>query len=197
MSKALTNPLQSIIKQAAATLPASTGKVATQQARINRRTGETVILVDVSISMDGPAWGAQRKIDVLRDAVDVIRQRQPCKLIAFSAAARDVERVPEPEANTDLVAGLKAAQAHDPGITLVISDGLPDNEHAALDVARTFRGAIDVLYIGPEGESKAIAFMRRLAATADGNVTINDISNAVGVQRLTHMITAMLPAPRN
>jgi hypothetical protein len=194
-SKELTNPLQRILANAAATLPVTTGRVALEAARIDRRRGGVVILADVSQSMDSPAWGVLRKIDVLREAVDMTMRRSACTLIAFSAAAVEVQHIPEPDANTDLAAGLRAAQSHDPGVTLVISDGQPDDDAAALAVARSFRGVINVLYVGPDSDAAAIAFMRRLAAAADGDVSVNDI-RGVDAARLTQSITALLPGPQ-
>lgn len=168
--------LQQLVKKAGQTLPAHTGAVAAQQARIDRRRGGAVILADVSYSMGGPAWGGQRKIDVLRQAVAGAMQQTGAQLVAFSAAPRNVSSVPEPESNTDLAAALRHVKDMNPGVTLIISDGLPDNEAAALAVARTFRGAIDVLYIGPETNHAAIAFMKKLSAAADGTVRTHDVA---------------------
>lgn len=75
----------------------------------------------------------------------------------FSATAQEVQSVPEPENNTNLAQALREVQRLDPGVTLVISDGQPDNARAALDVASTFRGAIDVLYIGNDKDYAAIS----------------------------------------
>ncbi len=197
MSKALTNPLQALVKKAATSLPATTGKVATQQQRIERRVGGIVILADISGSMESPAWSDRRKIDVLREAVDEVMLRSDCRLIAFSREAREVKRIPDAtEANTNLVAALEAARVFDPGQTLVISDGQPDNEAAALALARQFRGAIDVLYIGPDTDRAAISFMQKLAAAADGAVSINDLKSESGTKMLAHTLTKLLPAKK-
>jgi len=179
----LTNPLQGVLRAAARTLPATTGRVAAQQQRIDRRRGAAVILADISASMAGAAWGGQRKIDVLREAVSGAQQQRTARLVVFSSAPRDASAVPEPESNTDLAAALTFASAADPGVTLVISDGHPDNPAAALAVAQTFRGAIDVLYVGPESDHAAIDFMRKLAAAAGGDTLRHDIG-ALGNARL-------------
>ena len=103
------NPLAAIVKKAAA-LPAVTGRVAAQQARIDRRNGCVVIVADVSYSMADTAFGGhQRKIDVLRDAVDSVRTSIEARLIAFSRRAEFVATLPEPVGNTDLAAALKLA----------------------------------------------------------------------------------------
>lgn len=195
--KQIANPMQALLRKAATTLPAQTGRVAVQQQRIDRRMGARIILADVSHSMESPAWGGLRKIDVLRQAVALTMQRDPkCRLIAFSKHAREVSVVPEPGSNTDLVAGLEAARAHDPGVLLLISDGQPDDPKSALRIAQSWRGAIDVLYIGPDSDAAAIAFMRQLAAAAAGDVRVNDIGKAGGIQKLAQSIAALLPGPR-
>lgn len=196
MSKELTNPLQRLIAKAGSTLPTTTGRVATQQARLDRRQGEVVILADISHSMESIAWGQRRKIDVLREAVEAAQERQPARLIAFSAQPREVQRIPEPESSTNLTAALQAALRYNPGVTLVISDGQPDNERSALAIAAQFRGVIDVLYVGPDMDRAAIGFMRRLAAAAGGEMVSNDISSQAGAQRLLACIAGLLPAPR-
>ncbi len=144
--------------------------------------------------MESVAEDGRRKIDILRDAVDAARG--PARLIAFSRTAREVEQIPEPESNTDLVAGLALAKSLDPGTTLLISDGEPDNEAAALALARTYRGAIDVLYIGSADNFRAIDFMRRLASAAGGGVTLNDITARDGARLLQQRIAGLLSGPQ-
>lgn len=77
--------------------------------------------------------------------------------------------------------------------TLVISDGSPDNATTALGLAAQFRGVIDVLYIGPENDVEAIAFMRELAAAGGGRLRIEDLSTPHGAGNLLTSIAGMLP----
>ena len=186
------NPLQGLLKRAAQTLPATTGKVAVQQERIDRRRGQSIILADISASMGSYANGDRRKIDILREAIAAVTQNSPARLFVFSKSVRAVHAIPEPENNTALAPALLHVQQFDPGVTLVISDGQPDNAKDALDVARTFRGAIDVLYIGPESDAKAIAFMRQLAAAAGGEVRVHDLAKLGNTRQLIGHIAGLL-----
>jgi hypothetical protein len=194
MSNLPANPLQGILQRAAQTLPATTGKVAVQQERLARRSGQLVILADISASMGGPASGGQRKIDVLRQAVVGAIQQVQARLFVFSKGAREVRAnaIPEPEDNTNLAAGLDAVRQLDPGVTLVISDGQPDNAGAALESARQFRGAIDVLYVGPESDTAAIQFMRQLARIGGGDVRVHDVAKLGNAQQLLGHIAGLL-----
>lgn len=192
MSNLPVNPLQNLVRRAAQTLPATTGKVAVQQTRLNRRQGAVVILADISTSMSAPAPGGQRKIDVLREAVDGARQQAGARLFVFSGDTREVPVVPEPERNTNLARALDRVRALDPGVTLVISDGQPDNAAKALEAARKFRGAIDVLYIGPDSDSAAVAFMRSLAQAGGGDVRVHDVAKLGGARQLIGHIAGLL-----
>ena len=192
MSNLPANPLQGILQCAARTLPATTGKVAVQQERLDRRVGQMVILADISASMSGPASGGLRKIDVLRQAVVGATQQVHARLFVFSKGAREVSAIPEPEDNTNLAAALDAVRQLDPGVTLVISDGQPDHAEAALRAARQFRGAIDVLYVGPESDTAAIQFMRQLARLGGGDVRMHDVAKLGNAQQLLRHIAGLL-----
>lgn len=192
MSNLPANPLQGILKRAAQALPVTTGKVAVQQERIDRRRGQVVILADISASMGASAPGGQRKIDVLRQAVVGATLQVPARLFVFSQATREVHAIPEPEHNTNLAAALQAVRPLDPGVTLVISDGQPDNAAAALEAARQFRGAIDVLYVGPESDTAAIQFMQQLARVGGGDVRVHDVARLGNAQQLLGHIAGLL-----
>jgi Mg-chelatase subunit ChlD len=194
MGRDITNPLQGLVKRAAGSLPAKTGRVAAQQERINRRAGETIVLADISASMAAPAWGGKRCIDILREAVAGARTQRAVRLFAFSNSTREVDSIPEPELSTDLANALEHVRALDPGVTLVISDGQPNNAARALEVAAQFRGVIDVLYIGLESDTAAMEFMRRLARAAGGDVRAHDVLRLGNAPALLSHIAALLPA---
>lgn len=182
MTGPLAHPLQGLIAKAAQTLPARTGMVATVQERMQRiGQGGTVILADVSGSMKSVAWGGRTKHSVLREAIAATMERGPFRLIAFAAAAVELSsaaQLPAADGGAALHLGLQAASACEPGRILVISDGAPDSEEAALQQAASFGGVIDVLYIGPDSDAAAMSFLQRLARAGHGCFHGSDIARA-------------------
>ncbi|USR37574.1 VWA domain-containing protein [Ectopseudomonas hydrolytica] len=201
MSKQLSNPLQALIRKSASTLPTNTGNVARYEERLNRTEGPRIIVADLSGSMESPAWGQRRKLDLLREAVDGILANalEPMRLIAFAGAPVDgINQLPSNslDGGTALHLALDCAATHKPLATLVISDGQPDNEELALAAARRLPGRIDVLYIGPDVEQSAIQFMRRLAQLGCGNYAANDVAKAGQPALLQSIRQLLLDAPR-
>jgi hypothetical protein len=176
MSNDLTSPLQALLNKAAKNLPVKTGKVEEMQRKFDRRKGQVVVLADISGSMSAEAFGGKTKLEYLRIAVDIILKKYQARLFVFSDSAREVKSIPdEAYGGTALHIALDAVSKIDPGVTLVISDGHPDDKWAALAAAKAFRGVIDVLYIGSDSDKKAIDFMRELAGVTDGDLKTYDI----------------------
>lgn len=195
MPNDLVNPLQGLIAKAAKELPAHTGAVEPYFERLRRiPRGRTVILADVSGSMESTAWGGRTKHAVLREAINLTMQRERHELIAFAGAPQllaSANDLPAPGGSTALHLALQSAIARDPGRILVVSDGEPDNEQAALTVASTFAGVVDVLYIGPDANAAAMAFLRRLAQAGHGRFHGTDIARA-GQPALSHTMQQLL-----
>ena len=160
MTRDLSNPLQSLIAGAAKALPQATGQTERFKARMNGGGQGVVILADVSGSMSESA-GSKRKIAVLQDALESLWPDLPdARLIAFSSIAATLASpadLPTPNGGTALHLGLDAARAIQPAKTVVISDGRPDSEDAALASAECLGGVIDVIYCGPDSDHEAIA----------------------------------------
>jgi hypothetical protein len=191
------DPLQALIAAAAKAAPI-TGEVARHQARADAASAAgsaRVVIADVSSSMAEMA-GASSKITLLRDALTGQRFD---RLVAFAARPVEVasaELLPLPCGSTALHLAIAHAARWSPGRTLVISDGQPDSESMALESTAQLSGVIDVLYIGPEDDAAAIAFMTRLARAGSGRCAVNDLSKTGGAM-LRHGIAAMLlPAGR-
>ena len=175
MSKALVNPLQGLLVQAQK-LPERTGTVqrCSDSLSVN---GPSLIIADVSGSMNSPAWGGQSKIKILRSSVaECLGKRPGTKLIAFSDYANEVFEIPHASGSTALHTALLFAERYKPSVTLVISDGQPDDSEAAIAQARLLTGIINVLYIGPDCDVQAIDFMRRLSRVRYGECFTSDLT---------------------
>ena len=138
---------------------------------------DTMIIVDVSASM--------HQCDARRNGLLMSRYKAACNelaqlqctlpgklaVIAFSDTAQFCPNGVPPllGGSTDLAEALRFVQIADGcGIRFIlISDGEPDDEHEALQVASHFTSRIDTVFVGPEGGAGA-AFLQRLAALHDG-----------------------------
>ena len=195
----VTNPLQGLIAKASVSLPQKTGAVQRAQERIDRVSGgSTAVLADVSGSMASPAWGGRSKHSLLRDAITSTFRPGQHELLAFSSRVQRLTNpamLPEPGGGTALHLALQGALELNPGRILLISDGEPDDESAALAVATRFPGVIDVLYIGPDSNAAAMRFLRTLAMAGHGRYHGSDIAR-VGQPSLTNTIQHLLAGPR-
>ncbi len=161
----LTNPFDAILAQAAATRP--TAEIAAKAQRINCKGSDKVLLLDCSGSM-GEFVGGRRKVDILEAALMQI-DLHAWRVIAFSDRALETKVIPVPSGSTDMAQAIDLAIAVSrPRQTLVISDGLPDSEVAALASANRLSGTISTLYVGSDRDKKAIEFMARLARLGCG-----------------------------
>lgn len=192
MTAIVKSPLSALVARAATALPAATGATATAQRRRDR-AHICAVLCDVSSSMDEAA-GAKRKIDVLRAALAMLPQ--DVRIVAFSSYAAEIAAgaaLPEPNDSTALHLALDCAAGIEPGRVIVISDGRPDDERAALTAAARLDARIDVIYCGPDNDRQGLAFMRRLAR---GGGQVHRRSMAREPQRLAATLrTLALPAP--
>jgi Mg-chelatase subunit ChlD len=57
---------------------------------------------------------------------------------------------------------------------ILISDGQPDSEGAALAEAKKFKNKISVIYVGPESNPSGRNFLQRLATTTGGKAVTAD-----------------------
>lgn len=172
------DPIAALIQRAAAT-PAK-GEIARFERRFNAAGTATVVLADVSGSMEQPA-GEVRRVDRLRDALEGL---SGVRLVAFASAPvelRSAADLPAPAGGTALHLAIDMAAGMRPARTVVVSDGEPDDEEAAIAAADRLPGRIDVIYCGPEGNARARAFLMRLARTGGGayvdcNLRVNPLA---------------------
>lgn len=134
-----------------------------------------IVLIDVSASMSArDARGGQQRYKVACAELAQLQANMPGK-IAVIGFSNQVEFAPTgiPTfqcSNTDMARALRFAKLADTGDVrfFILSDGAPDSEQAALAAAATYQGRIDVVYIGPEGDKTARAFLDKLAKSHGG-----------------------------
>ncbi len=118
---------------------------------------DVVILVDTSVSMSARDRGEQSRYEVACAELARLQATLPGKLALIAFASQPVfvpGGIPStPNGGTDLAKALQFAKLADTGGMrfIVISDGEPDDETKALEVAARYRGRIDTIYVGPEG----------------------------------------------
>lgn len=136
---------------------------------------KVMVLCDTSSSMWAEdARGGRARIDVADEELARIQANHPGQVAVVSFSSQVVycpNGIPERQfAFTDMAAALEfALPADKAGIkTILISDGEPDSQSAALAAARKFTLPLDTVFIGPEGDPGA-EFLRQLARLTRGN----------------------------
>lgn len=190
----LVDPLQLLLNQAGQAK--ESGKLDLYAQRVNANPlGVNVILLDISGSMNERVESGQRKIDILREALD--RPLLPDEVaIAFhsiSTQLPNLQSIPEPGGGTALHLALAQVIKLHPRQTLVVSDGKPNLKEQALIEAQKITGLINTLYIGRDNDLDAIRFMRELARTRYGVSRTCDI-RIVTPKELGAAITFLLKA---
>jgi hypothetical protein len=199
MSDQLATAFDAVLAQAAQA-PADTGATTKFRTRFENASFTTIaILADVSSSMAERA-GAQSKSEILKCAIaDSMGENRNEVLVAFSSTPRickGAEWLPDPSGSTALHLALEYLFDFKPRATLVVSDGRPDDEQKALDAAERLTGRIDVIYVGPDDDTQAIAFMNKLARVGCGRVIVEDVVKNAARPRLTGAMREVLALPR-
>lgn len=179
------------------------GSVRDTAQKSGRTLAEAFLLVDAIVIVDTSASMAQQdvpkselKCSRYDEAVNQLRKLQmqlPGKIAVISFSSVPVY-CPDGNAkflqgSTNLAAALRLVQAADNcGLRfVVISDGEPDNEQDALDVARGLKTRIDTIYIGPP-DGRGIEFLKKLASIHGGQAT----SKPGEVLRLSETVQKLL-----
>lgn len=162
------------------------GSLASQAANTGHSIAETfigadvVVLVDTSSSMTQSDGTGKSRYGRACDELAKVQASLPGKIAVLSFGDMVLfcpSGVPtQPCGMTDLTGALNFAKVADvEGMKfIIISDGEPNDEKSALQVARTYRNKIDTIFIGSEGDGGA-RFLAQLAA-ASGGQSIKDFS---------------------
>lgn len=135
-------------------------------------SADVIVLIDTSSSMQNRG-GEKSRYERACEELTNLQSTLPGRIAVISFASEPIfcpSGVPQPPCGmTDLAKALKFAKVADVCDMrfIVISDGEPDSEREALDVASTYQGRIDVIYIGREG-GPGQAFLQKLARAHGG-----------------------------
>jgi hypothetical protein len=160
----------------------------------------TVILIDVSSSME-TLVGAMRRIDALATVLAATVQGTPgVRIFAFNNGIIELDNavsehginLPEPSGSTALAEAIEEIAQLRPRQLLIITDGEPDDERAALTQAKLLNCVIHVRFVGDERNRAAIAFCRNLALCSVGGVGRAMVSDLRQPAQLTSDIRRLL-----
>lgn len=146
-----------------------------------RREGNIFLLLDCSGSMSSTINNGKRRITGLRETVRSIqaeRNDNPLKMVQFGVGHEPnfITSIPDPSGGTPLHLAIDFARANRAGRAIVISDGIPDSQGAALEAASRFGGRIDVVFVGNPGEPGE-RFLKQLAESTGGESFTGDLSD--------------------
>ena len=163
-------PLADVVKRAAQSQVQ--GPAAKMKRRFADASLEVVVLCDLSSSMlDFIGNSGLRKYEHLAIALkDLMKSFPKVRLVVFNDLPRVLNvaaDLPYPAGGTAMAKALHFIKKWKPRKTILISDGLPDDEQAALAAADQLTGAIDTIYCGPD-EHPAVEFLRRLSRDTGG-----------------------------
>lgn len=162
--------------------------LATAETKLTRTLGKSslmdlaksarrsLLLVDTSGSMSNFIASGGTRIDALRKTVTELKSTHSVPVASFSGrGVRMIEgEIPNPAGHTPLTEAIDFGKYQGATHLVVVTDGEPDNQHSALDSARSFGGVIDVFFIGDPNDFGA-AFAKRLAESTGGNVNVTDL----------------------
>lgn len=148
------------------------------------------LLLDCSGSMSSPMRNGKDRIAGLRETVDSIQSERRMQMIQFSGSVQVTEYVPDPNGGTPLAEAIDLARTNECSRAIVISDGEPNNENAAMDSAKRFGGRIDVVFVGDPG-SHGEAFLKRLAQSTGGESFTGDLTEP---KKITAGVIGLLTA---
>lgn len=149
------------------------------------RTGDQVILCDVSSSMLGFVESKKmRRIDILREHLGrLLTMFDGALLIGFNdreIVVADADHLPEPCGGTNFATGLKRAKDFHPFRVALISDGEPTtcSPAQAYAAAQTLGCPVDTLYCGEDSKHTAKSFLKKIADLTGGRTEVVNFEKA-------------------
>jgi len=163
-----------------------------------RGARRSLLLIDTSSSMTTATRSGRSRIDHLREIVRELRAERNVPTAAFGrfmnedggyCTVRVVDTVPAPCGMTPLADAIDFGRREGANHLVVIFDGEPDSETAALASAKAFGNPIDVFYVGDPGGSGEF-FAQTLATMTGGTFGTADLGRQA--KQLTSKIAGLL-----
>ena len=156
-----------------------------------RGARRSILLVDVSFSMNDRIRAGGRKIDALRKVVATLRDTHSVPVAAFGVndshnGVALIDEVPEPQGSTPMDNAIDFGREQGANHLVIVTDGQPNDEHRTLRAAQAFGNPIDVFYVG-DGSGRD--FARRLATMTGGEFQNADLG---AIKQLATGIRLML-----
>lgn len=181
MSTELSHALLSVLQKASETKVE--GPTSMRARRMKGAGSDVVVLADLSGSMqDVIGSSGMSKYKHLQIALaDVLKYHPAVKVVAFADDVRLIKSMSElPAAGGVLGTGTRLAEAlcyaklhWKPRKTIIISDGLPNDEKSALEASQKITGQVDAIYCGPDGHP-AVMFLHSLTKACCGESHVWD-----------------------
>lgn len=161
------------------------------------RADSNILLLDTSGSMSGDVTRGESKIEILWSIVQQLRaQAIPFRTAEFNNECNwsDGVAMPRPSGSTALASALEYVASVSPQQITLVTDGYPNNPEAALEVASLLQCKINVLYVGPSSDYRAIDFCQRLAAACGGSYAHNSLTSELLQLQASESARLMLTA---
>lgn len=156
---------------------------------IRARTRRSIMLVDVSSSMNDTIRSGGTKVNAMRTVARELRESHPVPIVAFGGRICDiVDEIPNPAGGTPVHAAINFARTEGATHAVLITDGIADSEKYAFEAADAFGGPIDCFYIG-NGNDRGASFCEELARRTGGTANLTDLGSP---KQLAGKITLLL-----
>ncbi len=147
---------------------------------------QQALLLDCSASMREDAGEGKTKWEALRS---LLPQFGPARRFAFGSRCLETAALPQPNGSTDMADAFATLKRAGIRHAVLITDGEPDDENAALREARGLR--LDIFYVGPP---PAPPFLARLAKATGGTAHTSSLRDAAA-KRLVARVKEILALP--
>lgn len=140
-------------------------------SKFKARNSKECLLIDTSGSMADHLGDSRTRHSVMQDTLSNI---EGYRRFSFNTNCKEIKSedvLPRPSGGTNLALAFATVKAMNMAHIILVTDGQPDSEAAALDSAKGLK--IDIIYIGPDPMP---LFLKKLAEVSGGsyeNIALN------------------------